>query len=477
MRFAQIINLGIFFWVSLCYAVITVRSNSSVMNAGVTEKCITSNLSNTLKATGQPGSLLGMISDQVKAAKLYGGRLTSGLDAKSFSIFERIRLDSGAELTPVEQEWLKEKGLDKALAQYRGSGSLVRGLNHLVALSRRDKPLEWKSLNWKQKARKWMRSYFSFGLPTGPKARAERIFSKFIESPDLQLTPSEQNFLSEWHLESELARFRKELAQNRKGFLVVSRIEKVGSMAKWGILGSSAAVAAILGQILQKDLGLDESFDSDHPDGIHKRGTLELIIPVNSNNPKLMPILIVGGGVFKFDYGNVSFDLMSDPDDPSARSEILKQLRESHAEFYRIRLKATPQQISELTDLSHLGKYVDMGSGNPVYVDTPSGEIYRILSRELGLPPLPLVNRSSEALLDYFKLLKTIEVKNGPVEEIYRVAHPEQDPLSISRAISTDALSGFLDASILLSMPVTDIAGLAYDQKKSTVIKPKSLGR
>lgn len=389
-------------------------------------------------------------------ANLYRGQLTAGMDARSFSIFEKLRNNPESVLSATEQSWLQEKHLDAALAQYRSSGKLVRGLNHLIALNRRARPLSWNSLSWKKKAFKWLTDFGTLGLPIDSRSNARRIFAKYIDDPNHTLGPWEKRFIEFYHLEDELARFREELALNQRGFLVLSGIRRVASKAKWGILGSTAVSAAALGQSEQKDLTVRQSFDSRHTDGLQPHGTVELIL---ANDPMNPPILVVGAGTFIFNYAKVSLDVTEE-------SETLKRLESDRKEHYRIRFRATPQQIEDLTQ--RLVKYVASEKKPPIYLDTPTGEVYRILRQEFGLPLLPVVNHLNGTLLDYFKILHIAENGKGPVKDIFRVGH-SFDGKQTAREMGVDAWNTLLNGSFVLTMPLIDAGLAAYDQKSSTI--------
>lgn len=408
---------------------------------------------------------------------LYSGKLTAGLDERSFAIFEKIRLDPAAELAEAEQSWLKERKLDSVLTQYRATAKLVRDVNHVAALSARSKPLNWNTLSWKQKARKWLTSWMAgFGVVSSVDSRAQAIFAKFIDDPSVVLTASDQEFIKMWQLEGELARFQKELEQNRNGFAVLGQIKKVGTNIKYGILGTAVVGTVALEQTLQTDITREESFDPKRSDSIKKQGTVELILPAASGDAEAYPILIAGVGVFKFNPMHVSWDLMQDSNDPSVRSEIMNSLQNSRGTFYRIRFNASAEQIKELSDDAHLPKYIDQGNGQPLYFDTPTAEVYRILHQEFKLPPLPIMNRmgnGSTELVNYFKLLKATGGSAGPVQEIYRVDQAKTSAKDKAIEIGKEGFSAYFDASFVLTAPYIDAAEAAYGLKESTVKQPK----
>lgn len=395
-----------------------------------------------------------LVSEARKTKLLYTGKLTTKMDPKSFEIFEKVRLDPEFALSESGKTWIATQGLTRALSEYRGTTGFVRDLNHWLALNKRLKPLNWKSTTWKQTAWRWFNNFFLSGFG-GPYNRARKIFGKFIDDPNAQLTTGEETFIGNWKLENELARFREDLEMNRKGFARVSRINAWGRRARLGILVGAGAGGPALEQIEQRDLSAKQAFDMCAADGLKPVNEVNLILPTDSTSP---PILVVGRAAFVFSPAQVGADLTD-------QSDALKKMEMNGTPHFRIRLNATSQQIEDLTD--RITGYIDYSKGTPIYVDAPDGEIFRILRQELGLPALPVVNRSNKILLSYFKVLRAVEGRNGPIQQIYRVNVPKEPNV---KKVAEDAYQTAWSADSLFSLPLI-VGGLAaYDRKSSTLI-------
>jgi hypothetical protein len=411
------------------------------------------------------------LKDDYNFYKLYRGNLTAKLSEQDYAIFEKVRLDPEAELTPEEVSHLQGAGLGKSLDRYRATSQFVRQVNHVVALSARSKPLNLRSPDYVHFMQRWGTKILSSGLPIGPEATARKIFRKALYNPTSSLSPKDADFLRTWNLTDDYERLQRELETQRAGFLRLDRISTVENRIAWGLKGSAAVAAAVLGQTEHKEMSIAEGFDQNNPNAMQPEGTVELLLP-KAPNPA---VLMVDGLGFVFDPLEVKI-LKGD----EAYNEISSLYQLNKIDHVRIRFRASEEEHDALID--KLVNYVSRTKmkdrkkvlSKRVYFDLPGGEAFRILRTQFHLPPFPVANKNSEFLVDYFKMLKMIPLgeKESRVSEVYRVeSNTSSSEVSSAEEMARSAFNALALSSVFGRFPKLSLSLVGYDFLGSTKIE------
>lgn len=395
--------------------------------------------------------------------KLIRGKGTAQLDAESYRIFEKVRLNPGAEVSAEELALLSDKGHGPLFDLYRRSAMFTGKLNHLLAMPARSGPLQAREGMEKGRlAKVWSRAQRVFfpGLPVGTQAKLERIYGRALRSGNFELKPSDLAYLKSAGYDEDFARLAEEAKTNLTGLRTASTIRSIGNNARFSVIVAAPVVAVVA-----------PAFQSDRitsPEELQKRVAVT----------KGLQLMFLGQGAndVMVKLGDQAIVFGMDPSRQIPRAkfyskeklvEFEKDLARDKMNYNRIAFNSTPEEnkrvmakIKEFVTRTRTrpdgGKEVDVRS----YLDAPLAEVYRVLQEELGLPPAPIVKRHNDFMPAYFGALRFFQGKDGRIKDYYR-ARTNEDSGSAGAEAAVAALKAYQSTLMYSSIGSKMITGSA----------------
>lgn len=426
---------------------------------------------------GCPGKFSRLLNKADANWSLYSGRATGSLEEDVFAIFEKVRKNPGTEISAEELEYLKAQGLDLIFRKYQNTNAIIRKINQVIGTNRRSQPISRDFLkNWQRTGLDFISSYFAPGIPVGPHSKAKVIFQKAIETMNFDLAPEKAAFLKKWKLWDDFLRLKSEAAEYRDGYLMATRLRRVGNALRWGLVGGAALSNAIVPiadtERVDSEAALKEKL------GAGDKG-LRLIF---STDARLPAMLRTESGAVVFRKKVATF--YSGP----RLQELEEQIAKDKISYNQVFIRASKAEARRVMDRARefvvTKQIVDRGrdyASNTKYVDEPMAEVYKILTKQLGMAHAPIIKRTESLMLTYLSLMKRFEnPRTGRVKRIIRVR-----PLETAPSVEREALRGALDAylggmfyigsnSAYFTVPMLGVDALPTTKyQKKTPLPPK----
>jgi hypothetical protein len=379
------------------------------------------------------------------------GTGTRKLSPDAFSLFEKVRLNSDVSLSTEELARLKQENLIPLLENYQASSQWVKDFNHWRALSARSQPQLRFRDHWGRTTLDFANMMFAPGLPIGPQEKLRLIFAKVARDSNFSPSIAERDFLKRWRMEGDFERFRIESAQNPAPFLFLTSVRQSANQLRWGLIGTGVAGFTLAPELVGKRVTLeeDERLRADS-----RANPNSLIRLYYSENDDLPPVIRIGRSAFVFEMGEVKFL------NEKGLKEFEQSLRTRAIPYTRVELQASAENRAtlrrELVEYVSRRRSVDASANstaqefvNVHYLDLPMGELYKLVQRHLGLPPLPIVSRNNAVVTTALGIAAQIG-GTGAVREIYRVE--ESDKTRNALDLANRGFNNYLN-SILLTTP------------------------